>query len=88
MRRLWNDIDTARDNLGLGPETPPPTSTWSIGGLVSYATDVATGAAETVAGGIGTVIRGVAGALPDPRRVVVAVAPCVRRVPIIGALFA
>jgi hypothetical protein len=82
MRRLWSDIDQARDNLGLGA-APAETSTWSVLGLVGMASDTAgaltSGAAETV--------RGVVGALPDPLRLLGGTVACVRRLPLVGGFF-
>ncbi len=44
MRRLWQDIDRARDGLGLGPgEEPPIPSLWSIAGVVGRLTELASG---------------------------------------------
>ncbi len=80
MRRLWSDIDHARDHLGLGPDAAAASTPWSVAGIVDYATDV-------VSGAVGSVL-GLARVLPDPRRVVGDALPCVRRLPIIGAFFA
>jgi len=44
MRRLWQDIDRARDGLGLGPgEEPPSPSSWTITGVLGRVTDLASG---------------------------------------------
>lgn len=87
MRRLWSDIDHARDNLGLGPEGAAPVAEWSIGGLVGYAADLASGAAGVVVSQISGAVRGVAKVVPDPRRALGVAASCARRLPIVGGLF-
>ncbi len=79
MRRLWGDIDHARDNLGLGPAADVAAAPWNIAGTFGYAAALATDA-------LGVVV-GWASRLPDSRRVVADAVPCVRRVPIIGAFF-
>jgi hypothetical protein len=88
MRRLWSDIDHARDNLGLGPEVAAADASSSgVAGVVGYAVGLAADAAGAVANGMAGLVRGVASALPDPRRLVGAALPCVRRLPIVGTLF-
>lgn len=79
MRRLWSDIDNARDNLGVGPEAAASAASWSVAGIVGYAGELAIDAADTVVGWVRV--------LPDPRRVIGAALPCVRRVPIVGGFF-
>lgn len=79
MRRLWSDIDHARDNLGLGPETAAPATEWSVGGALGYAATLATDV-------VGAVVE-LARALPDPRRAIGDALPCVRRLPLVGGLF-
>ena len=79
MRRLWSDIDHARDNLGLGPETATQAE-WSMAGAVGYAAELASDAVDSLVGW--------ARVLPDPRRLLGDALPCVRRLPIVGAFFA
>ncbi len=79
MRRLWSDIDSARDNLGLGPEAAESAAPWSVAGVVGYVGELAIEAVDTVIGWTRV--------LPDPRRVIGAALPCVRRVPIVGGFF-
>jgi hypothetical protein len=78
MRRLWSDIDHARDNLGLGPETAA-TAEWTMAGVVGYAAELASDVVGSVAGW--------AHVLPDPRRLISDALPCVRRLPIVGTFF-
>ena len=87
MRRLWSDIDNARDNLGLGPEAAASSSAWSVDGVVEYAVALASDTADAVASVITKTVRGVGSLVPDPRRMIASAAPCVRRLPIVGALF-
>lgn len=86
MRRLWSDIDQARDNLGLGP-VPPSASTWSVLGIVGSAAGIASDAAGALTASATNVVCGVAGALPDPMRQLGSALPCVRRLPLVGGLF-
>jgi hypothetical protein len=86
MRRLWSDIDQARDNLGLGP-TPTEPSTWSVLGLVGSAAGLASDAAGGLMSGAAGAMRGVVEALPDPLRLFGATVPCVRRLPLVGGFF-
>jgi len=85
MRRLWSDIDQARDNLGLGPT--PPAEAWSMLGFVGAAAGLARDAAGAVTGGATGAVRGVLRALPDPFGALGGAASCVRRLPIVGSLF-
>lgn len=78
MQRLWSDIDSARDNLGLGPATAE-SSSWSVGGAVGYAADLAAGA--------GAWVLGWTRVLPDPLRIIGAAVPCVRKLPVVGGFF-
>ncbi len=87
MRRLWDDIDQARDNLGLGP-TEATTPTWSVLGLVGAAAGLANDAAEALTSGAAGAVRGIVAAIPDPLRAIGSVVPCVRRLPLVGGLFA
>jgi hypothetical protein len=86
MRRLWDDIDQARDNLGLGP-TPTATQDWSVLGLVGAAAGLASDAAGALTSGAVDAVRGVVGFLPDPFGIRGNVASCARRIPIVGTLF-
>ena len=86
MRRLWNDIDQARDNLGLGP-TPTNGATWSVFGLVGDAAGLASDAAGALTSGAVDALRGALGTLPDPLRLLRSAIPCARRLPIVGGLF-
>ena len=79
MERLWSDIDSARDNLGLGPAAAVESSSWSVGGAVGYAADVAASASAWMLGWTRV--------LPDPLRIIGAAVPCVRKLPVVGAFF-
>jgi hypothetical protein len=90
MRRLWNDIDRSRDNLGLGPEAAAQPPSWTVGGVVSYAAELATGAVSTVVDWTlapARVLTAPARLLTAPTRVLGELVPCVRRLPIVGGLF-
>jgi hypothetical protein len=97
MQRLWSDIDRSRDNLGLGPEAAAPSS-WSVGGLMRYATELATEAIGTVVDTLTTPARLVATPgrvltaptrlLTAPTRAIGDAVPCMRRLPIVGGFFA
>ncbi len=100
MRRLWNDIDRSRDNLGLGPEAVAPSSSWSVGGVVRYAAELATDAVGTVLGWTRMlaapmrvlaaptrVLTSPARVLTAPTRAIGDAVPCVRRLPIVGGIF-
>jgi hypothetical protein len=86
MRRLWSDIDQARDNLGLG-SAPADASTWSVLGLVGSAAGLASDAAGRLTSGAVGAVRGVVGVFPDPLRLLGATASCVRRLPLVGGFF-
>jgi len=86
MRRLWDDIDQARDNLGLGPNAREP-ETWSVFGLVGAAAGFATDAAGALTSGAADAVRGVVGVLPDPFGIRGSVVSCARKIPIVGTLF-
>jgi hypothetical protein len=95
MRRLWSDIDSARDNLGLGPEAIVAAAPgWTVAGVVGRAATLAFETAGAVATGTADLVRACARLLPDPRAVISAprrsigaAVPCVRRLPLVGALF-
>jgi hypothetical protein len=78
MQRLWSDIDSARDNLGLGGAEVGSAS-WSLGGALGYAAELVTGA--------GAWVFGWTRVLPDPLRIVGGALPCVRKLPLVGSLF-
>ena len=82
MRRLWSDIDRSRDNLGLGTQPVAPSS-WSVGGVVGRATELAVGAV----GSLFDVLAAPARLLTAPTRALGDAVPCVRRLPIVGGLF-
>jgi hypothetical protein len=44
MRQLWDDIDDARDKLGLGAAATAAPSTWSVSALVGRALEMTAGA--------------------------------------------
>ena len=79
MQRLWSDIDSARDNLGLGRAAAVESPAWSLGGALVYASELVTGA--------GAWVLGWTRVLPDPLRIVGTALPCVRKLPLVGALF-
>ena len=86
MRRLWSDIDQARDSLGLG-SSPANGASWSMLGVMGDAAALATDAAGALTAGAVDALRGALGTLPDPLRLVGSAVPCVRRLPIVGGLF-
>ncbi|HEY2387049.1 MAG TPA: hypothetical protein VGK30_08820 [Candidatus Binatia bacterium] len=86
MRRLWDDIDQARDNLGLGP-TPPGSQAWSVFGIVGAAAGLASDAAGALTSGAAEAVRGMVGVLPDPFGIRGSVVSCARKIPIVGTFF-
>jgi hypothetical protein len=81
MRRLWNDIDQARDKLGLGRTSPassaPP---WSLAALLRCAAELPTSATGF--------IWDLACAVPATVHTVLGVVPWLRQAPIVGRLIA
>jgi hypothetical protein len=81
MRQLWNDIDQARDKLGLGgaPEaaSAPP---WSMAALLRCAADLTNSATAC--------IRNLSRAVSPTVDTVLGVAPWLRQAPIVGRLIA
>ena len=77
MQRLWSDIDSARNRLG--PGVAVESSSWSVAGAVGYAADLAASA--------GAWVLGWTRVLPDPLRIIGTAVPCVRKLPVVGALF-
>jgi len=86
MRRLWDDIDQARDNLGLGP-TPAEPQGWSVFELIGAAAGLASDAAGVLTNGAAEAVRGVVGVLPDPFGIRGSVVSCARKIPIVGTFF-
>lgn len=86
MRRLWRDIDDARDQLGLD-ETRAPRAPWSITALIGCASDL-TASVSGVVGGLATVPREIVRAAPTVVSATLDVAPWLRQVPVLGRLLA
>lgn len=78
MRRLWSDIDRARDRLGLGPERERAATGYDLAALLAYAGAAAAGAAAWV----GTLAELVPASLQPPCDVLA----CLGEVPLIGTL--
>ncbi len=97
MRRLWSDIDHARDKLGLGRDADPAGSSWGIEALIGCASEIVT----SVQGMLGVLAWGVSGVVTSalanggvrPNRGItsalqaaVDAAPWLRDVPIVGTV--
>jgi hypothetical protein len=76
MRRLWSDIDRARDRLGLHAAAAPPPA-YGLMGMLGCLADAVAGVASFVA-----TLPGLAGASAIADEVVT----CLERVPVVGPL--
>ena len=81
MRRLWTDIDHARDKLGLGRALQAPSAQpWSLAALLRCAAELPASATE--------LIWDLARTVPATVHTVLGVAPWLRQTPIVGRLIA
>ena len=80
MRRLWSDIDEARDRLGLGAAEGEPVPSWDVATLIARALEVT----RDATGWMTELTRGFSVSLPTP----CGVTRWLARVPVVGWLVA
>lgn len=86
MRRVWHDIDQARDKLGLRAEPASDPESWSVGGCVGHVVALA----SDVGAWVGALPLPWASATrgPDGRSAPETVRSAIAALPVLGSLVA